>query len=551
MKPRSGFTALVLLGFFVASLSAQQWTPLPAPVPAAPKRKPDANPVITFGRPSASMGRPRVRMSSPKVRSEPSPRTTTSLGAPVRQRAQSPTPYSPEPSPRAYLEPPRGSAPSTGFAIDRLLPAETKEPKVVTSFLAPVPRRKSGRAPATGLTRIDYVDAELTSSGPVSGPLQAVPAPEVLGADPVMMSCPVDGGAATMGQWYGGAEYLLWWLEDEDVVPLATTSQAQDLGILGQPTTQILSDGPLDRDLQSGGRFTLGRWFGDGNRALELSGFFLGERSDQFFASSNQFPTLARPFFSIDRGQELSQLVALPGLATGNLMIDAPSRMWGLEVNMRRSRNRCGTPSVDFLYGFRYLNLSEGLFIQENITTVALLPGLNVQPGTGVVVSDSFQTHNHFYGGQVGAQANWGSGMWSFTATGKLALGYVHQVSKVTGGQALFAPDGTVTGFNGGLLALSSNSGRFENNEFAVVPEVGFKVGCQVTPGMRVTAGYNFLYVSSVLRPAAQIDRVLDVNLVPNGTANPVATGLNRPAPQTNTDSIFAQGLTFGLEFNW
>ena len=82
--------------------------------------------------------------------------------------------------------------------------------------------------------------------------------------------------------------------------------------------------------------------------------------------------------------------------------------------------------------------------------------------------------------------------------------------------------------FAGGLLALpGANIGRYTQSKFAVVPEAGVKIGYHLTPNLRLAVGYNFLYLSSVLRPGDQIDTGLDVTRIPNfplpGDYRPVA----------------------------
>ena len=223
-------------------------------------------------------------------------------------------------------------------------------------------------------------------------------------------------------RWYGSAEYLLWWTKDYNVPALVTSSSRAGVnaasfnpaapgftgtfpGALDDPDTNVLFAGPIDQDVQSGGRFTLGTALGpDGLWAVEGTLFFLGERSNRFFANSNQFPVLTRPFFAIDQGSEFAQVVAAPGLSTGSLTVNAPSQLWGLEVSGRRGCLDRSCRPFDFLVGWRYLNLSEGLFITENITA---LQNPVLAAGTGIVVQDGFQTHNVFNGCQVGAGRSW------------------------------------------------------------------------------------------------------------------------------------------------
>jgi hypothetical protein len=108
----------------------------------------------------------------------------------------------------------------------------------------------------------------------------------------------------------------------------------------------------------------------------------------------------------------------------------------------------------------------------------------------------------------------------------------------------------------GGLLALATNIGRFTRDRFSAVPEVGVNVGYRITDHLRAFVGYNFLYWGNVVRPADQIDRVLDASLIPN-FLNPqtglpyTPTGALRPAVPFKETDYWAQGVTFGLEFRY
>ncbi|MGG7379585.1 BBP7 family outer membrane beta-barrel protein, partial [Escherichia coli] len=67
-------------------------------------------------------------------------------------------------------------------------------------------------------------------------------------------------------------------------------------------------------------------------------------------------------------------------------------------------------------------------------------------------------------------------------------------------------PGGQTSAVVGGLLALPSNIGNFQRNRFGVVPQVGLKVGYNLTDNLRVYVGYDFLWWCNVVRPGDQID---------------------------------------------
>lgn len=374
----------------------------------------------------------------------------------------------------------------------------------------------------------------------------------------------VDGVAVIEGEgssskprpcWYGGAEYLLWWTKDAETPPLLTTSDPADDGILGRDSTRILFGGNLDHGVRHGARFRLGHWF-DSGFAVEGSFFFLAGVNESFaVASTDVNGVLARPFCNLNLNEaEDSQLIASPGLASGRAFIDAPSNLLGADLNFRCPiwcSSGCTNVRIDGLVGYRYLRLREGLYIGEEAVTddPAGVNGIRA-----FRIDDRFDTQNRFHGGQVGVVAEFQRGKWSLNSRATVALGNTHQVVDIFGAGRFINANGTVTREQGGLLALSSNVGRTTRDQFSVVPEFGLTVGYQVTDCLRATAGYNFLFWSSVLRPGDQIDRCLDVNLIPRfagapGSGNPPV----RPGPVVplKDTTFWAQGLTFGLELSY
>ena len=364
--------------------------------------------------------------------------------------------------------------------------------------------------------------------------------------------------------FYARGEYLLWSVKKDTVPVLVTTSARNDFGILGRPSTQVLFGGDgIDGGARSGARFTAGLWLDEcETKAIEVSGFFLGTKTERFDANSAQFPLIARPFFSVNRGTEFAQLTAFFNDATGSVAVRDKSDLWGVEANARcklccgnACPDDCDGPGwgyrVDGLAGVRYLDLREDLSITENIRNFPT--ATNGLTNLGLQVFDDFATHNQFYGGQVGLDATLDRGPWSFNATGKIALGDTRQEVRINGSQLVTNLNGTQSTFKGGLLALPSNIGTFHKDAFSVVPEVDLTVSYHLNDHVRLLAGYDFLYWSSVVRPGQQIDRNLNETQIPN--FNPPGTvlppGPNRPAVLFQRSDFWAQGLNLGLEFRY
>ena len=143
-------------------------------------------------------------------------------------------------------------------------------------------------------------------------------------------------------------------------------------------------------------------------------------------------------------------------------------------------------------------------------------------------------------------------GRWTAEVTTKVAMGVTSETVSISGSTSIQSPGQAAVGYGSGLLALGSNSGRYERDQFAVVPQVDAKVGFQLLPCLRVSVGYSFLYWSAVVRPADQVDRVLSVTQVPTSTQYVGNSGgTARPTFLFQGTDFFAHGLNVGLEFRY
>jgi hypothetical protein len=527
------------LGYFVASAAAGD--PLSSVCLGA---EPTELPRPILGRPMpATLGRPVAMAPANPTNSVQAPDSSTEV-VPASYRYDSVRPVTPLVRAKGQ-EPPPPSPPSPLWAE-------------VTHGAEPLNSSAGSSGFGAGAPQV------VAASGPSLPMSSAVLEPILPGKTPLESSgsiwlnapdcgmAPVAGEPARSGPsgWYGSAEYLQWWIRESRFPPLVTTSAPPQFGILGPGTTILFGSDHEDNEERAGGRFTVGRWLDlCVPTAIEGSFFFLGERSINFQANSNAFPVLARPFFSLNFGTESSERTTSPDLATGRIDVRAPSQLLGAELNVRR-RACCGCNyRIDWLAGFRYLDLDEGLSITESIQ---VLPGVPMFGGDQLFINDTFFTHNRFYGGQVGLDAEFTHGPWSLDARGKLAVGGTQQVVNIGGGQRIITPGGQVSNFFGGLLALSTNIGHHHRSQFGFVPEVTLNVGYQITERIRAFVGYDFLYWNNVLRPGDQIDRVLDVTRIPNfQVPGAVPTASNRPAVFFRESNFWAQGINVGIEVRY
>ena len=338
---------------------------------------------------------------------------------------------------------------------------------------------------------------------------------------------------------WGRAEYLLWWTDGMKVPPLVTTG---DNGVLGQPETRILSGNTgFNSDARSGGRFTLGRWLDPCQyRGVEATYMVLGEETETFSASNNDFTILARPFFNVARGgAQDARLIVSPGLIEGNVSVTAVTEFQGAEVLLRRVVERCCCSRVDFLCGYRWVQLEDDLWIDE--FTSSLPPN----PQADIDLFDRFDTRNSFHGGELGVSVQRQVGpCWSFEVLGKVALGNTNSVAIVNGRTTTTAIDVAVT--EGGLLTQPTNIGRHERDSFATVSEFGVTLRRRFRCGLDATFGYTFVYWNDVARAGDQIDFSVDEGLFP-----PEPRVGTRPAFSFHTSDFWAQGLSFGLDYRF
>jgi hypothetical protein len=379
--------------------------------------------------------------------------------------------------------------------------------------------------------------------------------------------CPCNNACCGLpGTIWVDAEYLLWWVRNPNIPPLVTTTGAltgADIlalktanpafmpGALGQIGTQVLVGGNINEGSTNGARITLGvatPWHDVG---FETTFFFLGENNHTSVFASPGFPGIYRPFTDAVTGLNNAEFVAFPGVVSGATSVNYRTNFWGGEANLRYPLF-CGCNwKLDLLGGFRFIDLDESLQMDESVTFLVASPANGVNAGDNIQVSDHFGTINHFYGGQVGANVEGRVGRWIFGGTAKVALGDMHEVVNISGA-TLFSPAaGGASTAVGGLLAQPTNIGTFHQDHFAVVPDIGLKLGYQVTDHLRAYVGYDFMYLSSVVRPGDQVDVAVNTSQLPVQGAKSVLVGTPRPEVLFRQTSFFANGINAGFQYTW
>jgi hypothetical protein len=490
--------------------------------------------------------------------------------------------HAPQP---AILDPEVRQASYPLVAPDPLpVPTETTEPPALAdgegkspdaaeeeNATAPVPDflpESAGQAPALAPSASSPAKSSPTPSAeaeklpaptpqPVEGSQEPAEFPESK-ADPCaegMCSAPAACGC----QLELSAEYLLWWTRGQRLPALVTTGPAGEpaRGALGANGTVVLfGNQEADDQARSGGRLRGTLWL-DPEQAigLDMGGFLLEQVSTDFAANSDSIPVLARPVFLLGSNVEGRQLVATPAMPGGLLdlhgqvTVNTPSRFWGADAGLRGNLVKDTGLCLEALGGFRYLGLDEGLHVSADTLSLQAVPGVPaLDLGNQLAIADRFDTHNRFYGGDVGLRASWHSGCWAVEGQARISLGVNDEIVDIAGSQTYTTLAGQQQQTPGGLLALPSNSGHFHQDRFAVVPEVGLKVSYQLTMALRVFVGYDFLFWNEVARPADQVDRTVDPRqLAPSGSG----AGQSRPGFSFQQTTFWAQGVSGGLELRY
>lgn len=501
----------------------------PQPSAPPPARLPDPPREVLPSR-LPTLAIPEISVADDKPDSKPAPKSE-SLPPPRPAPAD---PEKPKPDAPAWTV-----TPAAGVCPPDTRPALEPAPNLPAAGGGVPARGKTFGSPPIRLSR-DFALRD------VFGYDLASPKAGVNRAEPVVPAADAAPGPA---DFFVETEYLLWWANRPRIPLLATTTDGTGTGFVGQPGTRnLLGPGTFGPSFRDGFRVRAGAWLDDcGGHGIDGSFFFLGRRTDS--VAFTGLPTLTRPFFAPNFNSEFGEVVALPNLSTGTLTVSTDSFLWGADANYRCAICRTCDRTTAWFAGYRHLNLTETLTITENITASG--PLANDPVGTKVVVQDQFRTYNRFHGGQVGWLSSQKYGRWELDLRASVALGVNVQTLEIDGFQQRTRPGQATDSFRGGLLATGPNLGQFNQSRFSVAPEATVTLGYAVTPRLRLMAGYNFLYWSNVIRPGDQIDRTIDVTLVPNPPAGVAASGQNRPQPLFRQSDFWTQGISFGAQLRW
>lgn len=316
-------------------------------------------------------------------------------------------------------------------------------------------------------------------------------------------------GCLQNNRWWVEGEYLLWRVHDS--TPAEITGLF--IGTGTNPSTGLDST-----NARSGFRVTAGMWFDETHcGGFEASFFFLDQKrgwgatgtQDVGLNGTSMIPPRVILNLPIDPQGDLD-----PGdLLTSVLNGSSYFRLWGIEANLRRTVWWFGGFTCDILAGFRQMNLDETVSLGGDFTFSEPSPDEATpgpEDGRTVHMStvDTVQTHDQFYGGQVGASFCWHWYRVTLDGTAKFAVGGTSQ-QITNGGQTmvspgliepspgagfLFRPAATLPG---GLIS-STPLTTTNRTRISVLPELRADLGYQLTPNLRAYIGYNFIWWTNV-----------------------------------------------------
>jgi hypothetical protein len=365
---------------------------------------------------------------------------------------------------------------------------------------------------------------------------------------------PIDtGGDGCIGRCWAEGEYLLWWTEGLRLPPLVTTSiTGTTSNLAGQfgPSSNVLfgGDKPVNSDFRNGFRVRGGSWLNEaGTFGLEASFFLLESTATGFALSSGGDPILARPFNDSSTNFPSARLLAFPGERAGSVFAKALSdKLLGCQALMRQRLCCCDGFRLDLLAGYRFLHYSDRITVDDEWSIANPNNPEHVAPFTKLSTHDSFRTINNFNGADFGLATQFKRGPWVLDLRGSVAVGYTRQNIDIEGTNTSTAPITTQTG---GLLAQSSNIGRHQRSNGALLPELTVNLGYQITEHWRVSVGYNLLWWENMVRAGDQIDFNVNPNLFNGGSAG--TTGPLLPTVPFQRTSMLVQGLNFGVEVKY
>jgi hypothetical protein len=380
-------------------------------------------------------------------------------------------------------------------------------------------------------------------------------APNTGCTDALSPSCVPCGTGVLCDPWVT-LEYMHAWTRGRQLPPLVTTAPANvPSPTLANPSTEILfGNEDVGDGLRSAGKLSFGFWLGQEQQLGVAGKFSILEGSSAGFAAASDSagsPMLGRPYFNTQPFNEgpFALIVTRPGERSGDIRADADNDVLMAEVYARYLLLTSCRGRLDLLVGYQFARVDDSLTISHRMRQLS-----GSAAGTRFEFEDVFDAENQFHGSQLGLLGEVDTGRVTFSALAKLGLGNMHETVQIAGQTSVQALNqaNPVT-FPGALLALPTNIGTYERNEFTLMPEVELKMIYRLTPRLDFSLGYSFTYFDHVAFAADQIDTSSGSPTV-NNTQIPLLGGVAVPPANPALDAVrssdfWLQGINFGLTF--
>ncbi len=350
------------------------------------------------------------------------------------------------------------------------------------------------------------------------------------------------------------ADYMLWWTNGNRLPSLITTSPPgtpqTSAGVLPGATT-LFGDATANDSVRHGGRFRLTRWL-DQERVMGLDLWYAGAGQPvdgDYSISSSGSQILARPFFNTLTSAEDAQLVAFQTpagqpIVAGSIDVSTSSEFHSAGALGRYSLSSTEQSNWHLLAGYRFLRFRDALSVEERLVStnpVGLIP-----IGTTIELNDTFQCHSNFHGFDMGVAWSVTRNWLTWESTARVATGAVNKRAQINGATEVTVPGFVSIPRTGGFLALPSNIGSRDENDFAFLPDVGTKARFLLTDSIEANIGYNALCLTNVLRVDGALDRQVDPRQLTGFGGVGIPTTGSPQSPMKDA-TFFAQGLSFGI----
>ncbi|MBA2115055.1 BBP7 family outer membrane beta-barrel protein [Bremerella alba] len=457
--------------------------------------------------------------------------------------AGAPAPYNPAGMPPAGMQP--GYPPQAMMGAPGPMGAPGQMPGPMGPMPGPGPGpMMGGPAPYAHMAAANahgQMNPGMQYGGPADGSMYEPAGDYVQYENVTGAAC--DDGCALPPRAYGSFDTLVVWRQGGNYPPILTTSDPADLGVLGAASTRVLfGDGYETGDAGLGGRITLGLWLDD-YQNWSVGGRFLAleEEGANYSTNSNEFSTLAFPFFNTNTGMQDSVVVALPGTGTNaadntTVSLNNENTVYMGDFFVTKHIYTNHGNRWDFVTGYSYAKVEDRFGINAQYTVQDLAPPGGLATGDMVALSDNFSATNEFHGGQFGLIAEFQDGPFSWRALGKISVGGMKQEATISG-------QSTVNGAfrnNAGIYTNSANEGSYTRDQFAYIPEVNVDMIYAYNCNLDFKIGANFVYFSDVVTGATMINTNVQPGALPTD-----------PQFSFIEQDFWIVGMTLGMEYHY